>query len=874
MRILKALFPALLIVTLQSTLSYAAAPDRIPGGIDATNLIALKNHITPMARVQFDQGPVEPMREMHMTLMLMPTAQQEQALQKLLADQQNSKSPRFHQWLSPEQYGERFGLSPNDLDKITAWLQGEGFQVTYTARGRNFVSFEGNAAQVDSVFRTELHSFEQGGRMHFANTKAPMIPAALAGIVGSIRGLHDFFPHPMLRKHPGYTLSYQSRTYHYLAPGDIATIYDINSLYNASPAINGSGQTVAIMAQSDVYLADLNYFRSDFGLTSISGCTTTGGVITACNSSNFQMVISGTGSDPGLSPGDLGESDLDIEWMSAVARGAKIIFVTSSNGVDDSASWTIDNTLAPVISYSYGLCEAYIVGAEYTADEADYQKAQSEGIGFFAAAGDSAAAECDGDDPAESNVSSATLGPSVSYPASSAYITGVGGTEFNEGANVSSYWGSTNGSTGGSATGYIPELAWNDTTLSTQQGLGFDGTGGGASNCVNGNTSETVGGYAFRICDAPPTGGFAKPTWQSGITPADSVRDVPDIAFSASNVNDVYIVCVPESELIGNGVSTSTCANGINNALTAFEFPSAFGGTSASTPVAAGMTVLLNQAMGASVGNINQQMYTVMYKNHPSVFHDIVAGTSSIDGDTSNNVVKCTDGTPAFEPAALQCANGSFGFTAGTGYDQVTGLGSVDIGAFVNAWSATSAETFTLTTSAGTGTVTVAPGATTSPITLTVSSTNGFTSGSTTVEPLTYTCTNLPPESTCNFSPNQQSSQTTVSLTITTTAATASLAPNRRGLVYAMLLPGLFGLFLTAGTRKRSLRGMRVLGMILVVGFATLGMGSCGGSNNSSTGNKGTTPGNYTVTVNATTGGANPIASSANISLTVSTELP
>jgi subtilase family serine protease len=876
MRILKALFPVLLIVTLQSTLSYAAAPDRITGNIDSTNLIQLRNHITPMARTQFDKGPVEPSHEMHMTLMFLPSAQQEQQLQTLLADQQNSKSPRFHQWLTPQQYGEQFGLSQGDLEKITAWLQGEGFQIMYTARGKDFVSFEGNAAQVDSVFRTGLHYFEEGGKMHFANTKPPMIPAALSGIVVNIRGLHNFFPRPMHKRLPQYSIS--GFTTHFLAPGDIATIYDINTLYNASPAINGTGQKVAIVGQSDVYLADLNYFRNGFGFSPISGCTMNGtsGVIAAgsCSSGNFGMVVPGTGSDPGVSAGNLGESDLDIEWMGSVARGAEIIFVTSSNGVDDSASWIIDNQLAPVISYSYGLCEAYVTAGTIAADEQIYAQAQSEGIAFFAAAGDSAAAECDGDDQQESNPSSATLGASVSYPASSAYVTGVGGTEFNEGTNSSTYWGSTNGTNGGSATEYIPELAWNDSTFTISQGLGFDGTGGGASNCANGNTTTTVGGFTFQICSAPPAGGIAKPSWQSGITPSDSVRDVPDISFSASNVNDPYIVCVPESELIGNGVSTSTCANGINSALTAFQYPSAFGGTSASTPLAAGMTVLLNQEMGGSVGSINEKMYTVVYQSNPSAFHDIVAGTSSYDGDTSNNVVPCTNGDPTFEPAALRCSGGSLGFKAGTGYDQVTGLGSLDIGAFVKAWSATT-ESFTLTSSVGSGTVTVAAGSSTSPITLTISSTNGFvvTSGSnsSTAQPLTYTCvaTTLPGESTCTFSPNQQTSQTTVSLTIQTTAPTASLQPDRRGVVYAMTLPGLFGLFLTVGTRKRSLRGMRMLGMIAVVGFLTLGLGSCSGSNNGTTSNNGTPPGSYTVTVNATTGGSSPIQNSTTVKLTV-----
>src|SRR5208282_1135319 len=336
-----------------------------------------------------------------------------------------------------------------------------------------------------------------------------------------------------------------------------------------------------------------------------------------------------------------------------------------------------------VISYSYGLCEAFDTAPGIAASEMTYQQASTEGIAFFAAAGDSGSAECDGDN----NSYPAILGPSVSYPASSPEVTGVGGTEFNEGTG--SYWNTTNTTPGdgGSAKSYIPELAWNDTTLAKN----FDATGGGASNCAYGTSGDTttVGGYPFQICNAPTAGGFAKPTWQSGVTPADSVRDVPDISFSASNANDAYIVCAPESEVVsGSTSSTSTCANGISDALTEFNPPSAFRGTSASTPVAAGMAVLLNQYLGTTVGPLNSYMYTTVYANSPSAFHDILAGTDATDGDTSTNIEPCTVGDPTFEPSALRCpSTAEFGFTAGTGYDQVTGLGTIDFNAFFQAWA-------------------------------------------------------------------------------------------------------------------------------------------------------------------------------------------
>jgi hypothetical protein len=1085
MRIVKSLLPVLLLATCFSSafssLSYAATPDRI-ASIDSANVVVLKGHVSPMARAQFDRGPVESSRTMRVTMLFLPSAQQQAALEKLIAQQQDPTSPNYHQWLTAVQYGQQFGLSQNDLDKVSVWLKGQGFKITYVAKGQDFLSFEGSAAQVQRALQTEMHSFNVNGRMHFANVTAPAIPASLRGIVGGFRGLHDFFPRPMIKPHANYSDS--NFNTHFLAPGDLATIYDITPLYSAATPIDGTGQTVVIAGQTDVYLADLVNFRNGFGLAAITGCNTSNGIIAVgtCTSGNFQMVVPGTAFDPGLSPGDLGESDLDIETMSGVARGAKIIFVTSSNGVDDSATWAIDNQLAPVISYSYGLCEAFVVAPNIAAAEPEYKKADALGISFFAATGDAAAATCDGD----GGTFPATLGPSVSYPASSAYLTGVGGTEFNE--NGGTYWSTTNGTNGASVltngpqNGYIPEIAWNDTVLAGQ----LDGTGGGPSNCVNGTGTTSVDGFQFRVCSAPPNGGFPKPSWQTALTPADSVRDVPDISFSASNANDLFIVCAPESEVSNTNSSTSTCQVSIKDALDTWL--SAFGGTSASTPVAAGMTVLLNQYLGANgLGNVNPELYK-LYVSNPAAFHDVTTATSPFTGATSDNIVACAGGTPGSMPgfttwpAALNCpgasgTTGSFGYSVvgGHHYSRVTGLGSVDMNALFTAWAASSARTgssvtispsstsvqagtnvtFTATVAPATGTgsvtfssvnnsattvlgtalinlpypaattgtatlsttalpggsnsvtakyegdgsnkastsaavvVTVlapdftlaaAPGSTSviaghtsSPITITLVPVQGFNqvitpscttglptgatcafnpttvqmdgtntkttsmtvvtaasmatgngtavtisaSGSGTTHtsafsltvtttdqsfslapqsatysvtqgqsanatltltptagfntPVTYTCGDPANESTCT-GPVGATATTTPGFTVTTThPSRARATPLGRGtqIFYAALLPGLLGIMFTAGSRKRSLRGMRLLGLIVALGFSTLWLGSCSGTNSGGTKDPGTATGPYTITINATTGGANPLTAQTTFTLQV-----
>src|SRR6202020_2568448 len=186
----------------------------------------------------------------------------------------------------------------------------QGFTAIHMANGRNWVSFNGTVAQVESAFGTEIHRYSVNGELHYANATAPSVPANVGGVVSSIRGLHDFRPKPrsIHRVRPNYFSSgLQSE---FVAPGDIATIYDIGAL---GSAIDGTGQKLAVMGQTDVYLADITDFRTGFGLSAIS-CTTnaTTGVITACSDPHFQYALEGV--DPGVSSGDLEESDLDLEW--------------------------------------------------------------------------------------------------------------------------------------------------------------------------------------------------------------------------------------------------------------------------------------------------------------------------------------------------------------------------------------------------------------------------------------------------------------------------------------------------------------------------------------------------------------------------------
>ncbi len=312
-----------------SSLGFAVTPDRITSSIDSVRTVQLARSVHPKARPEYDQGTVDPKFELsYVTLLTSPSASQQRALTQLLAQQQDRRSPNYHKWMTPQQYADQFGLSQNDINKITVWLGSQGFHVFSVGGGRNSVIFSGTAAQVERSFGTQIHNYKVNGVQHFANSTPFMLPAALRGIVTTVMGLHDFRPEPARRAAPfeanrSVRPDYFDGNYlfpNFLAPGDIATIYDITPLYDAATPINGSGQQLAIVGQTDIYLADITNFRTGFGLPAITNCTANGnGILTSCSASSAYLQYVVIGTDPGVpSPGDLSESDLDIEWSGAV----------------------------------------------------------------------------------------------------------------------------------------------------------------------------------------------------------------------------------------------------------------------------------------------------------------------------------------------------------------------------------------------------------------------------------------------------------------------------------------------------------------------------------------------------------------------------
>jgi hypothetical protein len=572
---------------------YAQPRDRITSYIDDEQTVTIHGNRHPLAQAQYDSGAVSADYRMdRMILTLLPDATQQEALSQFVASQNDPESPYYHQWLTPEQFAERFGVSDSDTAQIVAWLQGHGMEVEEVTAGRRSIIFSGTAAQVQAAFHTPIHIYNIGGEVHHANATEPQIPAALAQVVGGVVSLHDFRSdslHSFVKKaSPEFT----SGGGYYLSPADFATIYDLGPLYQQS--INGSGQSIAIVGRTNINISDVRQFRTSFGLPA----------------NDPQIIVNGT--NPGIvSSSEETEADLDVEWSGAVAKNATIKFVVSqstnsTDGVDLSAEYIVNHNVATVMSTSFGLCENWLGSSGNAFLNTLWQQAAVEGITAFVSSGDNGAAGCD-----SASASTATYGRAVNGLCSTPYSICVGGTEFNDRSNPSLYWASSNAAaTQGSALSYIPEVVWNESGTG-----GLWASGGGMSTL------------------------YAKPSWQSGTgVPADGKRDVPDVSLSAAG-HDGYLIVQSGGLYV-------------------------VGGTSAASPSFAGIMALVVQSTANRHGNANTVLYPLAAKQRAggaAVFHDITSGNNSVPGQT--------------------------GFNATAGYDQATGLGSVDASLLVSHWS-------------------------------------------------------------------------------------------------------------------------------------------------------------------------------------------
>ena len=684
---------SLFVFSVASMAQRVAPAVRIVSTIDESQRVTLTHTVSPLANAANDRGVApDGMQLDRMQLILKRSLDQESALRQLISQVNAPGSASYHQWLTPDQFGAQFGASDQDIATITSWLGSHGFVVSKVNPGKGTLEFSGSVAQLREAFHTQIHKYAINGETHYANSNDPQIPAALAPVIGGFTSLNNFRPksyvkklgkasfNPTTHQVSQWTWGTSSGVNFVLAPADYAVQYDLNPLYNAN--VNGAGQAIAIVNDSNVNVDLVNQFRTLFNLPV----------------NPPQVIIDGN--DPGVDGinnpdgpnGDAIEAYLDVEWSGAVAPGATIDLVIAADtslepGVYLAMEHAVYGNVAPVISLSFGSCEA-VLGSTNSFMNGLWEQAAAQGQTVMVSTGDSGSAGCDSDDTQEF----ATNGQAVSGFASTPYDVAVGGTDFyysdyaTGGASIANYWTLAPSQLPAvSIKQYVPEQPWNDSQFglniynaNSTAGTSIAGGGGGASNaavCSN-NSYSTTG-----ECTGTSSG-YPKPSWQSGAgVPADGVRDIPDVSLYAANGSNFsfYPICANDGDCQTAGLG----AGGVVQIY-------GVGGTSASSPSFAGIMALVNQKWGRQ-GQADNILYALKAQ-YPSAFHDVVNGT---------NAVPCS-----FVPISLDCisagagaisfdgvAEGEIGtgttpeYNAAAGYNLATGLGTIDASNLVNDWN-------------------------------------------------------------------------------------------------------------------------------------------------------------------------------------------
>ena len=163
-----------------AAVSLGAPPDGGEGPIDPSQRVTIPGHTRALAAAYVDEGPLPASQKVaDLVLFLKPSAAQRAALDQVLLDVQDPHSARYHQWLTPDEYAEQFGISPSDGAKITAWLEAEGFHVGY--RAHTWIAFDGTAGMVEAAFQAGVHRYRSATAVHYANSVNPSIRSPSTG---------------------------------------------------------------------------------------------------------------------------------------------------------------------------------------------------------------------------------------------------------------------------------------------------------------------------------------------------------------------------------------------------------------------------------------------------------------------------------------------------------------------------------------------------------------------------------------------------------------------------------------------------------------------------------------------------------------------
>jgi len=676
---------ALLCGPVLSAQNSTVAP-RVTTDVNELSLATLKGNVPRLAQAQFDQGEAAPSTPLtHIRLVLSRSTEQQAALNSYLAQLQDKSSPNYHKWLTPEQFGQLYGLSDSDIAALVAWLESHGLQVETVSKGRINIAFNGTVSQVEEAFHTSIHSFQAGDRQFTSNTTDPQIPSAFAPVVKGVAHLNTIRPRPQFQRGSAGQFNPQTRrlepangqtpsltdtiggAFLYIVPGDAATIYDTPNSFNANftsgTSYTGAGVNIGVGGDAKISANIVGAYRSTFlgSSTSVN--------LNYCTTSASCSTTPGNGYDAS----DADEAYIDTELSGGMAPGATIYYYASSDlytGIEAA----IDANTVSIFSLSFGECEQD--NESGSGDNAQinnwWEQAAGEGIAVMVSAGDSGSAGCDYPSTNSGiNEPDASGGLAVSGYASTPYNIAVGGTDlYGLNSSFSTYASTSQGNSSTyyrTALMYIPESTWNDSTTTE-----------GAFNLNVPSTNSCVGGANIVAGSGGASVIYGKPSWQTGTgVPSDEARDLPDVAFMSGNG------CEPATWLVCDGTTTTYQGTEVildcETQSDGYFFFDGYGGTSTASPAFAGILALVQQKTGSRLGMPATVLYGLFNGSHSSsIFHDVTVG---------NNSVPCTS---APDGSCVKNAAGYYfesGYNTTTGYDLASGMGSVDATQLVNFWN-------------------------------------------------------------------------------------------------------------------------------------------------------------------------------------------
>lgn len=589
-----------------------------------------KTHLARLAKAKVTSAVNDSMPMPHMQLILKPSAMRSAALQSLIAAQHDQTSGKYHQWITPQEYGDNFGVKDADINAVESWLASQGFTVNSVYPNKTQIDFSGTAGTVRRAFHTQMNHYQIGvpnsstSENHIANDRDISIPAALANVVTGVAGLNDFHPKPLIKTPQ---LSQYDRASHLfqlpkpaatdakanaelairqaitgsngvrgMVPYDVQTIYNTSALYTSG--LTGAGTTIAVVEDLGMLPSDWTNFVTQFGLGSYGGTYTQFEPQPASGPTNC--------TDPGgeSATGESIETVLDSEYTTAMAPGANVWVAICSDsatnnffgGVYLAADNLINNPSAAgrpnVISASYGYGEINVDAASKAAIDAMWAQADVEGISVFVSSGDS------GSNPSFNGSIIGESGPTDGGVDANAFATSpndtaVGGTDTADvlDGTSSKYFSSTPNPLYGTAKSYVPELTWNEScgnTLAVQKLFNLPVV------TVCKDLAAFGGGVTSEGGSGGPSSIDGKPAWQRIVRGAakDQSRDLPDVSLFAGSFGGYtwVVLCT----------GAAPCTPGFTSSVV-LE-----GGTSLSSPMFAGIQALLDEGLAQAGGATNQ----------------------------------------------------------------------------------------------------------------------------------------------------------------------------------------------------------------------------------------------------------------------------